>query len=164
MIIELYNEHEKLMEVQKEKLACKASCGVCCHQLIFLSEPEWDEIEKYMYENNLRDIIFYREKEILEDWIKYRLKNLEDMRKNVMKVISEWFGKKCIFLNENDCCDIYTVRPMACRCLTSTIKCKDLNQDGCMRFRYPFEKEIQEKIWKECGHSMVIIDLYLGIK
>lgn len=161
-IIKIYRYHSELQAKETTPLACKSGCTMCCKQLVPCTQVEWNAISDYMVKYKLHTKIRKRNAKQLEEWKKYKKVNLPTMAQNPMKVFVDWMDKPCIFLNEQGSCDIYEVRPMNCRTLTSTVTCTSHHQEGCMQFRFEYDKPMSEPIWRS-GHTMVLPDLFLGL-
>lgn len=157
----VYDIHDKLIEKEMPMACCKG-CSICCQQLVGCSLPEWAEIDKFLTENKLWEKIKKRNRKYIRDWTNYRKENLAELQKNGIKALQDWFDKPCIFLNKG-ICDIYPVRPMNCRTISSTRKCQEHSEKECRRFRWEYERWLTEIFW-ESGPCMVIIDWFLSHK
>ena len=162
-IPEIWKRHEELVTKETVLLACSSGCNTCCYQLVPVIWSEWEYIEAYLKEKNLKGVIYNREKKVIQKWTRYKTDNKTWLTKDPAKPFHDWRGKKCIFLNHFGKCDIYPVRPMNCRTVSSTAKCKSLMQPEARRFRFPYEKELTEELWK-MAPSMAIPDLFMGLK
>lgn len=162
MINEIYKILDDLHSKETITLACNKGCAACCIQLIPCTMLEWEEIKKYIKENRLKDRIKEREKKNLNSWERYRSHNINELRVDGAKALRDWSGVKCIFLNNRNACDIYPVRPMNCRVMSSTSICKDLNNPDSRRFRWKYEKDFMDQIWK-MSPSMMLNDLFLNL-
>lgn len=98
---------ENLAKVEPEglKISCKKGCAHCCYQHVPLMEAEKDLILRHMEEKDL----------VLGEEAQSRLRRQGNALKR-----GEWDklrheDKACIFLGEDQTCQIYPVRPMACR-------------------------------------------------
>lgn len=89
----------KALESTGTMVSCKAGCGHCCKQLVDVTEVETDLIVSWL-----------REKGRTVD-----IEQLE-LRKDLAK--DDYFTTPyaaCVFLDENNLCTVYEVRPIACR-------------------------------------------------
>lgn len=161
-IIKIYAEHTALVEKETTSLACKSGCTMCCKQFTPCTKLEWDAISNYLVEHKLHTKIRKRNAKLFEEWKKYKKVNLPTMAQNPKKVFVDWMNKPCIFLNEQGACDVYEVRPMNCRTLTSTVTCTSLQQNEAKQFRFEYDRPMSEPIWHS-GHTMVLPDLFLGL-
>ena len=92
-------------------MACAAGCSSCCVVNVSVLSPEAVNIACYLRHNLATD----------------DLEQLQHSMKKMVNVISGLdeeeriaLRRKCIFLNAQGQCDIYPVRPLLCRALTST--------------------------------------------
>lgn len=104
--------HETVDAIMKEsqeanpiKVSCQKKCTFCCYQKIPLTESEADLIEAYLNEKEI----------ILPSDAGQRLSR---QRRAIAE--DRWDGlrhgdKRCVFLGDDDLCQIYPVRPMTCR-------------------------------------------------
>ena len=135
------------------QLACRPGCDFCCHQLVTCTEIEWTEIKKYIesLDSKRRYWFSRRLQPFRRDWKRWYRKRPVDFQPNPLKVYRDWLGKPCPFLNEGRC-DIYPVRPIDCRTLTSTQTCIQWeNQEGAKRFRFDWELWANNIIMDEQG-------------
>jgi Fe-S-cluster containining protein len=80
-------------------LSCKAGCHHCCHQQVTISEAEsW-----LVFRRNYQLIVDH--KSILLHQKKYKCSDYH---------YSDEYSR-CIFLNEDNQCSIYSIRPLVCR-------------------------------------------------
>ena len=99
-------------------MACAAGCSSCCMINVSVLLPEAVNIARYLRETLADD-------------------ELEQLQSSMKKMITVICGldederialrRNCIFLNGQGQCDIYPVRPLLCRALTSTsaANCRD---------------------------------------
>lgn len=163
-ISEIYNKHSELVANETTILACSGKCNKCCYQLVTCSRTEYKLIDEYLTTNKLFGLIANRESKLISKWKEYKYINYNEFKYNPTKPLIDYEGKKCIFLNRFGLCDIYPVRPMNCRTVTSTKKCNSLYEPEATRFRFNFEKELTEKIWNIDNINLGLIDLFIGIK
>jgi len=160
----IHNVYNDLNSKETDKIACHKGCGFCCRQVAPSSRIEWNEIEKYIIENNLKETILEKNKDTISEWQTYLRDNWSEIMKNGQKPYNDWLGKKnCIFLDDDKSCGIHEVRPLICRVVTSTSVCTSFTNPDCVTFKYDYERYLMELIW-ETGHSMSLIDLFTGLK
>jgi Fe-S-cluster containining protein len=160
----IHSVYDELSSKETLKLACQSGCSLCCRQVVPTSRIEWNEIEKYIDENNLREVILDKNRDTIKEWQIYLRDNWNEIVKNGQKPYNDWLGKKnCIFLGDRGECSIHEVRPLSCRVLTSTSTCTTFSNPDSIIFRYDYERHLMELIW-ETGHSMSVIDLFSGLK
>ena len=90
---------KKTFEAEPKPISCGASCSACCHQKVDIlsieEEPIWDYVQK-------NDIKINEEKLLLQA----KTENIYSL---------DYEDRGCVFLDENDNCRIYEVRPLVCR-------------------------------------------------
>ena len=156
----VHRVHDELSSKEPLKLACAKGCGLCCYQVVPSSKVEWDDIEKYIDDNGMREMIAERGKETIDEWKQYLADNWPEIMKDSQKPFDDWILRKpCIFLSSDQSCDIHEVRPMSCRTMSSTVKCVSFSQPESARFRFEYERPLMEVIW-ETGPSLTLIDLF----
>jgi len=157
----VYNE---LNSKENDKIACHKGCGFCCRQVTPCSRIEWEEISKYLDDNDMRETILEKNKDTILEWQTYLKDNWSEIMENGQKPYNDWLGKKnCIFLDDDKSCSIHEVRPLICRVVTSTSVCTSFTNPDATIFRHEYERHLMELIW-ETGHSMSLIDLFTGLK
>jgi Fe-S-cluster containining protein len=80
-------------------ITCRKGCAHCCHITVTTTEPEVDLILEYTKKHNISIDI---------EWLKQQRGFTEETH-----MFSPF--SKCVFLNEQNECTIYPVRPMSCR-------------------------------------------------
>jgi len=142
-VYQIYDEFLK-QEIQESgiKLACKKGCCLCCYHLINCTEMEIDEVIRYI--KNLpklkRRPLVLRLRSFAKKWQKYYQRNESILSQNPFQAVNDWRGKPCPFLNKKTkSCDIYPVRIMDCRTVTSVIPCTRVPGDKFVRFRFRTE-------------------------
>jgi len=160
---DVYERHSATRAADQTVLACTKGCSKCCEQLVPATRAEWEPIDAYLWERQLHARVFERAAATLARWSAYKRDNWLALQARGVKAFEDWLGTPCIFLNGEGGCDVYAVRPMACRTLTSTVRCDSHQQARVMRFRANGERELAEEIWAS-GHSMALTDLFLGMK
>jgi len=106
---EAYAE-QNVSESELKHMDCKAGCSTCCRVNVSVLMPEAVIIKNFLMktkaEPELDDQIF-RMKTLLK-----HIKYLEEDERILA-------NKPCAFLNDKGACDIYPVRPLICRSVTS---------------------------------------------
>jgi len=85
-----------------EPISCRAGCGFCCHQPVFVSFTEFEGIKSHLLE---RGVTIDRAK------LQAQRDDISDGIYHKLKVTD----RKCVFLGENSSCTIYEARPIMCR-------------------------------------------------
>ena len=144
------------------QLACRRGCSFCCHQLVTCTNIEWREIRKFLKSiKKRRYSLDNRLRRARLEWREYFRNNQDLLRSNPMKPHDDWQGKPCPFLNQEGLCDIYPVRSIDCRTLSSTETCTNWKkQEGSKRFRFEWElwanNLILEEEKRRTGRMVVI--------
>ena len=109
---------ENLTPQDHQRMACKAGCGSCCMVNVSVLLPEVLNISNYIVENYSAEQLTLLLKKMAK--LITIIGDLEDDERIAVR-------KSCVFLNTQGMCDIYPVRPLLCRALTSTSAqdCKD---------------------------------------
>ena len=147
-VFKLYDEYERLVEPFKSQAVCEKGCASCCidvgsvgattlEALIILEHLKgWDQPERLEIDRSLRE-------------------NRHDKVNSVLV--------RCAFLDEEQSCRIYSVRPFSCRRLYSVRKC---DGQGAVVHRQAtvlgqrIEKELQNLDPGGCsGHLSFILRL-----
>lgn len=116
---EVYKKVDKGIKPFERYAPCQRGCGSCCNLYLECTPVEAELIRKH--------ILSTREKEEIERLnlvIKEKLEKLtpklnshelkeEEKREQWLKYAEK--KEKCIFLNEENACSIYEVRPLSCR-------------------------------------------------
>ena len=144
----LYEQYEGLVEPFKEQAVCEKGCASCCIDVGSVGAT------------TLEGLIIT---EYLQGWDRQALKEINrGLRKNRNDKLSQVFAR-CAFLNQEQSCRIYAVRPFSCRRLYSVRKC---DGQGAVVHRQAvmlgqkIEKELQKLDpdgWS--GHLSVILHL-----
>jgi hypothetical protein len=147
-IFNLYDKYERLVEPFKEQAVCEKGCASCCIDVGSVGAT------------TLEGLIIT---EYLQGWDRQALKEINrGLRKNRNDKLSQVFAR-CAFLNQEQSCRIYAVRPFSCRRLYSVRKC---DGQGAVVHRQAvmlgqkIEKELQKLDpdgWS--GHLSVILHL-----
>ena len=147
-LVELYENYERLVEPFKSQAVCEKGCASCCidvgsvgattlEALIILEHLQgWDQPARLEIDRSLRE-------------------NRHDKVNSVLV--------RCAFLDEEQSCRIYSVRPFSCRRLYSVRKC---DGQGAVVHRQAvvlgqkIEKELQSLDSDGCsGHLSFILYL-----
>ncbi|MDB2115667.1 YkgJ family cysteine cluster protein [Clostridium paraputrificum] len=134
----LYKQIDKIIEESASNLnlniQCKKGCSECCHQVFSISEVEFCIIADYLLEHLRPKIndIFEKSNDIY-NYIKDNdplffnklsnningnnpiLNNFSDLYNFLLPTHTSLIPHGCIFLNNNNECSIYKVRPVICR-------------------------------------------------
>lgn len=143
-ILAVYRTLDEFVEREKKDLgkvlACEKGCSLCCYQLVSCTEMEIDEIAKFikaMHKLSRRPLE-RRLKRFATKWRKYYQRNKVTLSKNSFKLLQDWAGKACPFLNEGGgFCDVYPVRIIDCRTTSSLVSCRE----GGKGKRFLFQSE-----------------------
>ena len=144
----LYEQYEGLVEPFKEQAVCEKGCASCCIDVGSVGAT------------TLEGLIIT---EYLQGWDRQALKEINrGLRKNRNDKLRQVFAR-CAFLDQEQSCRIYAVRPFSCRRLYSVRKC---DGQGAVVHRQAvmlgqkIEKELQKLDpdgWS--GHLSVILHL-----
>ena len=147
-VFKLYDEYERLVEPFKEQAVCEKGCASCCIDVgsVDATTLEGLIILEYLggWDRHARDEINIR-----------LAKNRSEKLNSVLV--------RCAFLDEEQSCRIYAVRPFSCRRLYSVRKC---DGQGAVVHRQAvvlgqkIEKEVQRLDPDGCsGHLSFVHDL-----
>lgn len=132
-IMKLYSKIDKTIKNDLKSLQikpfCRKGCSECCHQVFFISEVEFCVIIDYLLEHSKYSIdnIIQSSKEIMRyiknnDPILYNNLNVNITGGNAKDFLDaltftkdNHISKGCVFLNNDNACSIYKVRPLVCR-------------------------------------------------
>lgn len=108
-------------------IACRAGCCHCCKELTWVSLYEWDNIEHHLRNDSaLLKEILPRIDPVLDAWKSASSKlqmGIPSSREEIDTMAKKMIGVPCIFLNQNNLCSIYSIRPFICRSYTSSTPC-----------------------------------------
>lgn len=112
------------------KLTCKKGCSHCCYILTLTTKKEVDYIKKFLKKNPK----ISRKKRDIPD--KFKFERFEATGENladeyVVKVSPR--TRRCRFLNDDNSCSIYDVRPIMCRvylAVTPPKNCDTVKNNG----------------------------------
>jgi Fe-S-cluster containining protein len=85
-----------------EPISCKAGCGFCCHQPVFVSYPEFQNIKTHLLATG---------RKIEKSKLELQKNDVVDNVYTKLRVLD----RRCVFLGDNMSCSIYEVRPLLCR-------------------------------------------------
>lgn len=143
-ILAVYQTLDEFIEKEKKDsgkvLACEKGCSLCCYQLVTCTEMEIDEIVKFIKAMHKlrRRPLERRLKRFATKWWKYYQRNKSAPSKDPFKLLQDWRGEACPFLNEGGgFCDVYPVRIIDCRTASSLIPCNK----GGEGIRFLFQSE-----------------------
>jgi Fe-S-cluster containining protein len=129
-VLAVYQTFEEFLGQEKKIFgvipACKKGCSSCCYTLVTCTEMEMDEIVKYIkgMPRSIRRPLIREPQKMAIRWRNYYEKNELTLSANPFQTINDWQGKPCPFLNrKGGHCEIYPVRIIDCRTLTSLVPC-----------------------------------------
>jgi Fe-S-cluster containining protein len=95
----------------RDMIACSAGCGSCCRVNVATLSPEAHNIAAYL----------------CHAWSAAELDELREQMRRMLVIVSGLddderiaTNQPCVFLDEQQSCSIYPVRPLLCRSITST--------------------------------------------
>ena len=148
LVFQLYEDYERLVQPYKTQAVCKRGCASCCIDVGNVGAT------------TLEGLIIL---EYLQGWDR---RAIEEINRSLRENRSEKLKSvlvPCPFLDEEQSCRIYAVRPFSCRRLYSLKKC---DGQGAMVHRQAvvlgqkIEKELQELDPDGCsGHLSFILHL-----
>ena len=107
-VFALYEQYERLVEPYKSQAVCEKGCASCCIDVGSVGAT------------TLEGLIIL---EYIQKWDRQTLKEINrNLRENRKNKINQVFAR-CTFLNPEQSCRIYPVRPFSCRRLYSVRKC-----------------------------------------
>ena len=147
-VYELYEKYERLVERFKAQAVCEKGCASCCIDVGSVGAT------------TLEGLIIL---EYIQGWDRQALKEINrNLGENRNDKLSQVFAR-CAFLDQEQSCRIYAVRPFSCRRLYSVRKC---DGQGAVVHRQAvmlgqkIEKELQKLDPDGCsGHLSVILHL-----
>ena len=147
-VYELYDEYERLVQPYKSKAVCEKGCASCCIDVGSVGATTLEGLIITGY---------------LQGWDRQALKEINrNLGENRNDKLSQAFSR-CAFLDQEQSCRIYAVRPFSCRRLYSIRKCDGqgavVHRQAVMLGR-KIEKELQELDPDGCsGHLSFILHL-----
>ena len=147
-VYELYEKYERLVQPYKSKAVCEKGCASCCIDVGSVGAT------------TLEGLIIL---EYIQGWDRQALKEINrNLGENRNDKLSQVFSR-CAFLDQEQSCRIYAVRPFSCRRLYSVRKC---DGQGAVVHRQAvglgqkIEKELQKLDPDGCsGHLSLILHL-----
>ena len=147
-VFELYEKYEGLVEPFKSQAVCEKGCASCCIDVGNVGAT------------TLEGLIIL---EFLQGWDHQEIEEIDrSLRENRREKLNSVFVR-CPFLDDEESCRIYTVRPFSCRRLYSVRKC---DGQGAVVHRQAvvlgqrIEKELQNLDPVGCsGHLSFILEL-----
>ena len=147
-VYELYENYERLVQPYKSQAVCEKGCASCCIDVGSVGAT------------TLEGLIIL---EYIQGWDRQALKEINrNLGENRNDKLSQVFSR-CAFLDQEQSCRIYAVRPFSCRRLYSVRKC---DGQGAVVHRQAvmlgqkIEKELQELDPDGCsGHLSFILHL-----
>lgn len=153
-IEEVERQIDLIEEEFKVKCTCGKGCSACCRQLIALSMSECLAIKPYI-ENLCKDEREELKTKVLEQCNileKHSLTNKEINATQDEKVLQDKYFKldmPCVFLDKENSCSIYKVRPSLCwsyRNYGDKLKCeKDYDVDSAIKYN-DWEQKVFKRI------------------
>lgn len=149
-MLNIYKNIDLDIKYTKLKL-CPLKCNECCTDYFYISFAELLTIFLWIQENQVYKTPFFQNilqssigfvnsiSESYKTEFEYYAKvaeNLSEQKPFVFASPQKEIKSKCIFLNKNDLCSIYPVRPTVCRifgCTTST-KCNLSNMNSTIKY------------------------------
>ncbi len=148
LVFQLYEEYERLVQPYKSQAVCEKGCASCCIDVGSVGAT------------TLEGLII---REHIQGWDSQALKEINRvLRENRKNKLNQVFAR-CAFLDQEQSCRIYAVRPFSCRRLYSLRKC---DGQGAVVHRQAvalgqkIEKELQNLDPDGCsGHLSFILHL-----
>ena len=124
----------------RKEMACSKGCRLCCCQMVTAADDEWLVIETYLFTMSfeVKEKLYKRTTDLIPLWTKWWEERSDESRGHPDVLYRDWTGIPCIFLNEESICDIYPVRPIDCRRVSSPVPCQSLSQLGAQGFTFPW--------------------------
>jgi Fe-S-cluster containining protein len=147
-VFKLYDKYERLVEPYKSQAVCQKGCASCCIDVGSVGAT------------TLEGLIIT---EYIQGWDRQTLKEINrNLRENRNDKLNQVFAR-CAFLDHEQSCRIYAVRPFSCRRLYSVMQC---DGQGAVVHRQAvmlgqkIEKELQKLDPDGCsGHLSCILHL-----
>ena len=147
-VFQLYNEYERLVQPFVSQAVCEKGCASCCIDVGSVGAT------------TLEGLIIL---EHIQGWDRQALKKINSvLRENRNDKLNQMFAR-CAFLDQEQSCRIYAVRPFSCRRLYSLRKC---DGQGAVVHRQAvalgqkIEKELQNLDPDGCsGHLSFVLHL-----
>jgi len=147
-VYELYEQYERMVQPYKSQAVCAKGCASCCIDVGSVGAT------------TLEGLIIT---EYLHGWDRQALKEIyRSLRENRNDKLKQVFVR-CAFLDQEQSCRIYAVRPFSCRRLYSVKKCEGRGavvHRQAVVLGQKIEKELQELDPGGCsGHLSFILRL-----
>jgi hypothetical protein len=158
---------EKEIKASGITLTCAKGCSKCCHTFITSTEMEIDEAIGFINQlpRKIRMPIVRRALVQAREWRDYCNDNKFQIEVEPYKSFVNW-TKPCPFLGEDGSCEVYPVRIVDCRTLTTLGPCKlpgkvkyfgKISDEGPVRYRFLSEdwasNLIMQTVQKKMGLS-----------
>ena len=148
LVFQLYDEYERLVQPYKIQAVCEKGCASCCIDVGSVGAT------------TLEGLIIV---EYIQGWDRQTIKEINrNLRENRNDKLNQVLAR-CAFLDQEQNCRIYAVRPFSCRRLYSVRKC---DGQGAVVHRQAvmvgqkIEKELQKLDADGCsGHLSFILHL-----
>jgi Fe-S-cluster containining protein len=148
LVFQLYDEYERLVQPYKFQAVCEKGCASCCIDVGSVGAT------------TLEGLIIL---EYIQGWDRQTIKEINrNLRENRNDKLNQVLAR-CAFLDQEQNCRIYAVRPFSCRRLYSVRKC---DGQGAVVHRQAvmvgqkIEKELQKLDADGCsGHLSFILHL-----
>jgi hypothetical protein len=148
LVFQLYDEYERLVQPYKIQAVCEKGCASCCIDVGSVGAT------------TLEGLIIL---EYIQGWDRQTIKEMNrNLRENRNDKLNQVLAR-CAFLDQEQNCRIYAVRPFSCRRLYSVRKC---DGQGAVVHRQAvmvgqkIEKELQKLDADGCsGHLSFILHL-----
>lgn len=101
---------QNLTPIDHEMLACKAGCGCCCMVNVAVLDPEVLNIAEYLRCGSTPEELATLKRRMGD--LVTAISDLDEEERIALR-------KSCVFLDEDNNCSIYPVRPLLCRSITS---------------------------------------------
>jgi Fe-S-cluster containining protein len=148
LVFAVYDEYERLAQLFKEQAVCTKGCAYCCTDVGSVGAT------------TLEGLIIL---EYIKRWDRQAIIEIDrSLRESLSDKLNNALAR-CIFLDEENSCRIYPVRPFSCRRLYSVRKCEGQGpviHRGAFVLGQQKEKELRELDPQGCsGHLSFILHL-----
>ncbi len=144
-------------------LTCRKGCSSCCHTFITSTEMEIDEVIRFINQlpRTSRMPLVRKVMGQAREWRDYYNKNRLKIECDTFKAFNNW-PNPCPFLGDNGSCEIYPVRIVDCRTLTTLGPCTlpkvkyfgDVKVEGPVRYRFFSEEWASNLIMQTAQQRM----------
>lgn len=163
LLAELTDFHrlaEDLLDLQDQDerslIACHAGCDHCCVVNVSVSLVEGMSIIRFLQQVNVAD------RDVLIDRLNHlwtRIRGLDDEERLALR-------HSCAFLGDNGLCQIYPVRPLFCRSVTSTdpenckrAVCCKLQGESQTILMYQYQQQLYETLYLSVSEGLELSGL-----